>query len=89
MEEPKGDVLKCIVCGAEGVGIGFVHDCALIFRVRANDDPSLSCFLCRGSDHVHRPLMSSFYLGDARVTVGLHRHCYERARVMSDAREGG
>jgi hypothetical protein len=75
------DKLTCIVCEAVGYEVGFKHDCALLFRVEANEDETLSCFLCHGREHIPRPLATSFYTPSARVTVGLHRDCYDRARV--------
>jgi len=77
-----GDKLTCAICGAEGVGIGFVHDCALVFRVEPNDDPNIDCMLCAGGQkHIPRPLAVSFYTPDGRTSFGLHRHCYDRARI--------
>ena len=77
-----GDTLTCGICGAEGVGIGFVHDCAVILRVEPNDDPSLSCLLCQSREHVPRPLTTTIYTPQGRSTWGLHRDCYDRARIL-------
>ena len=77
-----GDVLRCIACGTEGIGIGFAHDCALIFRVAPNDDEVLDCLLCGGQRrHVPRPLCVTFRTPSGTSTCGLHRDCYDRARV--------
>ncbi len=77
-----GDKLTCIVCGAEGIGIGFAHDCALVLRIMPNDDPNIDCLLCSGGQkHIPRPLAVSFYTPDGSTTFGLHRHCYDRARI--------
>ena len=36
----QGDKLTCATCGAEGVGIGFVHDCAI------DEDNPDTCGVC-------------------------------------------
>ena len=52
----------------------------LVLRVEPNDDPMLSCWLCGGrSDHIPRPLMTTFYTPEGRKSVGLHQRCYDRA----------
>ena len=79
----QGDKLTCATCGAEGVGIGFVHDCAIVLRVDPNDDELLTCWLCHGLTHIPCELSSTFYTRDGRATVGLHRGCYDRARVKT------
>lgn len=54
----------------------------LILRVVTNDDPTLSCLLCGGQrEHALRPLSTTFYAPCGSVTWGLHRDCYERARL--------
>jgi hypothetical protein len=82
----QGDKLTCMVCGAKGIGIGFKHDCSLILAVGPNDDPELSCFLCRGQEHIPRPLCTSFYTPTGRTCWGLHRHCYDRALLKTAER---
>lgn len=81
MTEENGDKLTCLVCGAVGIGIGFAHDCAVILRVEPNDDPEVSCLLCQSREHIPRPLAVTFYTPGGRSSWGLHRDCYERARV--------
>lgn len=52
----------------------------LVLRVEPNDDPMLSCWLCGGrSDHIPRPLMTTFHTPEGRTSVGLHQRCYDRA----------
>ena len=79
----QGDKLTCATCGTEGVGIGFAHDCAIVLRVDPNDDELLTCWLCHGLAHIPCELSSTFYTRDGRATVGLHRCCYDRARVKT------
>lgn len=61
----------------------FAHDCALVLRVEPNDDELLTCWLCHGLTHIPCELSSTFYTRDGRATVGLHRGCYDRARVKT------
>lgn len=78
-----GDKIRCIMCEAEGIGTGFAHDCALILRVEPNDDPILTCFLC-GRETTQPPeLRTEYYSPHGSTVAGLHRRCYDRARVRN------
>jgi len=53
----------------------------IMLWVATNDDPNLSCWLCKSREHVPRPLVTTFYTPEGRSMVGLHQDCYDRARV--------
>ena len=59
----------------------------------ANDEPTLTCYVCRAGNHEPRTLAMLVYTADGREDFGLHRRCHERpdykamkARLLSARR---
>jgi len=69
--------VPCPACTAPPNGLQ-----PIVLHVNENEDPEISCLFCGGTrDHVPRPYAVRYLTWNGSAVIGLHKDCYERARI--------